>query len=195
MRETYELSIPLLGIHQLENAATAVATLEALDNLGIQIPALAITTGLRQVNWPGRLQILEHSPLVVVDGAHNAYSMKKLVEAVRTLFSYKECHVVFGTSCDKDICGMVRELKPIAHNVIVTSSTHPRAAPVSTINNEFRKNDINTTTVTSVPEALSHLLSYAQKNDLILITGSLFIVAEAISFFITLAHAEDSSAK
>jgi len=81
----------------------------------------AITSGLKQVNWPGRLQLLQRSPLVIVDGAHNAYSMKKLVEAIQTLFIYQKCHVIFGTSCDKDIYGMVKILGPIANTVTITS--------------------------------------------------------------------------
>jgi dihydrofolate synthase/folylpolyglutamate synthase len=183
MGGTYKLSIPLLGIHQLENAATAVATLEALNNLDIQIPISAITAGLKQVNWPGRLQLLQHNPLVVVDGAHNAYSMKKLVEAVQALFSYQKCHVIFGTSCDKDIYGMVQELEPIADNVTITSSTHPRAASASTIATEFKKYGINARVRSSLPKALSHVLGNSKKNDIVLITGSLFVVAEAIKSF------------
>ena len=182
-RDTYKLDIPLLGIHQLENAATAVATLEALDNLGIHIPASAITAGFKQVNWPGRLQILQYHPLVVVDGAHNAYSMKKLVEAIQELFSYEKCHVIFGTSCDKDIPGMALELETIVSQIIITSSTHPRAAPASIIAKEFEKYGIKATVLASVNDALSLIPNYSQKNDLVLITGSLFIVAEAIEFF------------
>jgi len=182
-RETYDLNIPLLGIHQLENATTAVATLEALGNLSIQIPASAITTGLRQVNWPGRLQILRHHPIIVLDGAHNAYSMKILVGAVQELFSYEKCHIIFGTSCDKDIPGMALELRSIADQVIITSSNHPRAASSTILVDEFKKYGINITVLASVNEALSLVLDYSRGNDLVLITGSLFVVAEAIEFF------------
>lgn len=180
---TYELNIPLLGIYQLENAATAVATLEALHNHGIKIPATAIAKGLSRVNWPGRLQIFKHHPLVIVDGAHNVYSMRSLVEAVRELFSYEKCHIIFGTSCDKDITGMVLELESITSHVTITSSTHPRATPPAVVAKEFKNIGINATVLASVSEALSQTLSHSKKNDLILITGSLFVVAEAIEFF------------
>ncbi|OGO60342.1 MAG: hypothetical protein A2Z36_02525, partial [Chloroflexi bacterium RBG_19FT_COMBO_48_23] len=79
----YDLTIPLLGDHQLENAATALAALEVLVCLGAKISAQNIAQGFSQVSWPGRLQILSHEPMVVVDGAHNAYSMSKLVEFIK----------------------------------------------------------------------------------------------------------------
>jgi len=179
----YELTIPLIGAHQMENAATAIAALEALGELGIKIPATAIAEGFSQVSWPGRLQTLQHEPTVVVDGAHNAYSMKKLAEATKDCFSYGKCHVVFGTSCDKDITGMVSELKHIADRVTVTTSTHPRAAAAALVVEEFTKHGLNPDMAGTVTEALSQSLSRSDKADLILVTGSLFVVAETIEYF------------
>ncbi|MBM3173143.1 MAG: hypothetical protein FJZ85_05455 [Chloroflexi bacterium] len=167
----------------MENAATAVAALEALCELGMSIPAVAITKGFRQVSWPGRLQILQHEPTVVVDGAHNAHSMKRLAEAIKDCFSFGKCHVVFGTSCDKDTQGMVSELKRIADHVTVTTSTHPRAAVSALVVQEFTKQGVNPNTARTVNKALSQSLSRSDKADLILVTGSLFVVAEAIDYF------------
>jgi dihydrofolate synthase/folylpolyglutamate synthase len=178
----YNLAIPLIGDHQLENATAAVAALEALVGLGTGIPREAIIQGLRQVNWHGRLQILRQQPMVVVDGAHNAYSMKKLVEAITKYFKYQRCFVIFGTSCDKDVPGMVRELVSLKSDIIVTSSTHPRAAAVPVIIAEFSKQGKEVKIAGNVSEAISQALALAEKTDLVLITGSLFIVAEAISY-------------
>ena len=178
----YHLTIPLLGDHQLENAATALAALEALVCLGAKISAKNMAQGFSQVSWPGRLQVLSREPMVVVDGAHNAYSMRKLVEAVKKLFHCNRCFVIFGTSCDKDILGMARELKSLADNIIVTSSSHPRAASTSILVEEFAKLGIEVKITENVSKALSKALAVAQKTDLILITGSLFVVAEAMDY-------------
>ena len=184
----YDLTIPLLGNHQLENAATAVAATEALVSLETSISSQNIAQGLSQVSWPGRLQILNREPTVVVDGAHNAYSMSKLVEAVKEYFDYKRCFVIFGTSCDKDISGMVQELESLSNHIIITSSSHPRAASISLLAEKFNRPGVKAMPVENVMEALSKALSSAKKTDLILITGSLFVVAEAIDY-ITKARA------
>ncbi len=188
----YDLTIPLLGDYQLENAATALAALEALVCLGAKISAQNIARGFSQVSWPGRLQILSREPMVVVDGAHNAYSMRKLVESIKNCFNCNRCFVIFGTSCDKDITGMARELRPLTDNIIVTSSSHPRAASISMLVDEFAKQGIKVDVIKNVSTALSKALAVAQKTGLILVTGSLFVVAEAIEYF-TKARAADIS--
>jgi dihydrofolate synthase / folylpolyglutamate synthase len=179
----YELTIPLLGDFQLENAATSLAAIEALVSLGANISPHNISRGFGKVKWPGRLQILSREPLVIVDGAHNAYSMKKLVENIKRYCNYQRCLVIFGTSCDKDIEGMVREIKTISSNIVITSSTHPRAASISSLMETFHRLHIKTTAKGNVAAALSQTLASAEKSDLILITGSLFIAGEAISYF------------
>ena len=86
--ESYQLSIPFLGHHQLDNAATAVAALEVLAEKGLGISRDSIAEGLAQVSWPGRLQILSHHPLLVVDGAHNRDSACKLRQALEQYFEF-----------------------------------------------------------------------------------------------------------
>jgi len=184
----YDLTIPLLGDYQLENAATAVAAIEAITSLGTGISFQKIVQGFSRVSWPGRLQILSREPTVVVDGAHNAYSMGKLVEAIREYFDYKRCFVIFGTSCDKDISGMAQELQSLGNHIIITSSSHPRAASISLVDEKFNTLGFKAMAVGNVTEALSKALALANKIDLILITGSLFVVAEAIDY-ITKARA------
>ena len=190
----YCLTIPLLGDHQLENAATAIAALDALVSLGVKIPPDDIVQGLGQVSWPGRLQIISREPMLVVDGAHNAYSMQKLVEAVKKSFRYSKCLVIFGTSCDKDIAGMAQELKWLTDRIIITSSHHPRAASTSTLSDQFDRLDIRVMLAENVAEALSLALSLAEKPELILVTGSLFVVAEAIDY-VTRAGIADFTSK
>jgi dihydrofolate synthase/folylpolyglutamate synthase len=179
----YQVSIPLLGDYQLENAAVAVAALEILASAGFAISVTNIVQGLARVNWPGRFQILQQNPTVVVDGAHNVASMKGLVNNIKAYFAHKRIFLVFGTSCDKDIPGIVNELVPLSTQVIVTRTAQSRAAPLSTLVAEFTKRGINTETRETVTEAISRALSLAGRGDIICVTGSLYVVAEALGYF------------
>lgn len=191
-KRTYDLTIPLLGDYQLENVAVAVTAIEELISSGADISLQNISEGLSRVNWPGRLQVLSREPLIVVDGAHNAYSMKKLVENVKQCFNYQKCFIIFGTSCDKDISGMAEELKKLSCGIIITSSSHPRAASISSLAQTFNSLGIRPVVIDNVREALTRTLASAEKNELLLITGSLFVVGEAIKFFDESINVTDS---
>jgi dihydrofolate synthase/folylpolyglutamate synthase len=179
----YQVSIPLLGDFQLENAAAAVGALEILGSQGFAIAAGNIAQGLTQVKWPGRFQIVQQQPTVVIDGAHNVASMKRLVNNIKAYFPQKRIFLVFGTSCDKDITGIVNELVSLSPQVIVTRTAHSRAAPLSTLAAEFSKRGIEPETGETVSEAISRALSLAERTDIICVTGSLFVVAEALGYF------------
>jgi dihydrofolate synthase/folylpolyglutamate synthase len=182
-KNDYQVSIPLLGDFQLENAATAVAALEVLVSAGFAISAADIAQGLAQVKWPGRFQILQQHPTVLVDGAHNVASMKRLVHNIKAYFTHKRIFLVFGTSCDKDIPGIINELVPLSPQVIVTQASHSRAAPASTLVAEFSKRGIEPEIKETVTKAISHALSRADRTDVICVTGSLFVVAQALDYF------------
>ena len=180
IRGDYNLTIPLLGEHQLENAAVAVAALEVLANLGMEVSPESIAKGLSQVYWPGRLQILQYEPLFVVDGAHNADSARRLREALKQYFDFDGVILIIGTSEDKDVAGMVAELSPLPGAVIVTRSRHPRAAEISKLVAEFSKWGITPLVKEKVTSAVELALARAKPRELICATGSLFIVAEVI---------------
>ena len=177
---SYELSIPLLGHYQLENAATAVAALEVLAGRGFNISRDSIINGLAQVSWPGRFQILSYHPLILVDGAHNPDGARRLKQSLERYFDFDRAILVIGASFDKDIAGIVSELSPLFDKVIVTRSRHPRAMASLPIVAEFRKHGVETQAVDNVPAALSLALALAGDRDLICVAGSLFVIAEAI---------------
>ena len=179
----YQVSIPLLGDFQLENAAAAVAALEILSSEGFAISAADIAQGLARVKWPGRFQILQQHPTVLVDGAHNVASMKGLVNNIKAYFSYKRIFLVFGTSCDKDIPGIINELVALSPQVIVTRTAHSRAAPLSTLAAEFGKRGIEPEIRETVAEAISRALYLADRTDIICVIGSLFVAGEALDYF------------
>jgi len=177
---SYKLSIPLLGYYQLENAATAVAALEVLAGRGFNISRDSIINGLAQVSWPGRFQILSHHPLLVVDGAHNPDSARKLKQSLVQYFDFHRAILVIGVSWDKDVAGIISEIVPLFEKVIVTRSRHPRAMALEQLIAVFRRQGVEVQAVEVVSEALSLALSMAGTRDLVCVTGSLFVVAEAI---------------
>jgi dihydrofolate synthase/folylpolyglutamate synthase len=181
-RGSYRLNIPLLGGHQMKNATTAVAALEALAEVGIEILADNITAGLSRVNWPGRLQVLQQHPMLVVDGAHNVESARRLKEAISQYFDFDRLILVLGVSVDKDVAGIIRELAPLSHAVIVTRSRHPRSAPQAMLAGEFEGLGVKTQSTEDVASAVELALAVSGERDLICGTGSLFVAAEAIEY-------------
>lgn len=176
--DEYRLWIPLLGQHQIENASAALAALEALSLRGWSIPKDSITRGMGQARWPGRLEVLRRSPFLVVDGAHNVDSAHRLREAICSLFDSRRVVLLFGASADKDIPGMAEELASLSDTVIVARSQHPRAAEPEAVAKEFLAWGAIPQVISEVPLALAQAMEMAGGDDLILVTGSLFLVAE-----------------
>ncbi len=179
-RGNYEVSIPLLGEHQLINTATAVAALEVLADRGFNIPKESIYQGLAQLDWPGRFQIAGQHPLLILDGAHNPDSALKLRQTIEHYLHINKAVLVIGASSDKDIAGTAAVLAPVALQVIATRSRNPRAMNPERIEVEFNKYDIVSEVATDVTAALSRAIEIAGENGLVCVTGSLFVVAEAL---------------
>ena len=173
------LHLALLGEHQGINATVAVAVVETLREKGVVVGDDAIRQGLRSAWWPGRLETLALGPRVVVDGAHNVDSMRRLAAALRQCFSYDRLIVVIGASLDKDISGMIAEIALAASVLIATRSSHPRSAETEKLADLAAKHVDHVYEASSVSAALSLARSLANENDLICATGSLFVVSEA----------------
>ncbi|MEX2598122.1 MAG: cyanophycin synthetase, partial [Dehalococcoidia bacterium] len=174
---TYALRLPLLGAHQQENAALAVAALEAL-NVGISQQAVA--EGLRSVQWDGRFQVLSQSPYIIVDGAHNAHSMARLCETVKEYLPSKPVTAVFGCSSDKNARPMVEELARLVDTAVVSTSHHPRALAIDVLRQEFALAGVECEAAPDVATALQQATAQAAPDGVVLVTGSLFVVAEAL---------------
>jgi dihydrofolate synthase/folylpolyglutamate synthase len=179
-KESYSLFIPLLGEHQIENAATAVAGLEMLMDHGLKVTPEGMFEGMARVSWPGRLQILQVQPPLVVDGAHNDASARRLRESLSQYFRWERLVLVLGSSIDKDIRAIVEELASLNPVAVATSSRHPRAMPSSKVAAEFQRHGIEVEIVDTVPEAVTRALGVAGSRDLVVAAGSLFIAAEVI---------------
>jgi dihydrofolate synthase/folylpolyglutamate synthase len=179
----YDLWLPLLGEHQIENAANAVAVAELLVERGVGIKSKDIVEGLKSVDWPGRLQVLGKEPWVVVDGAHNAYSMQRLGEALERYFRCEKLTLILGFGNDKDVAGMTAEAAKITGDIIVVASRHPKAMKPEALRAEFQKHGVTPRVVESVKEAVKLALEGAGANDLVCAAGSIFVIAEVMEYF------------
>lgn len=175
------LEIPLLGEHQLENAATALATLEQLRERDIVWDEEALRTGFLAMRWPARIEVIEHTPTVVVDGAHNADSIQKLLQALRSSFTYHRLIIVLSPARDKDLVGMVRALAD-SHIVVLTRMANPRAATIEQLESVFAEHAPNVRIYTAATsnQAMDLALDLASDNDLVCATGSLYFAAEVL---------------
>ena len=177
------LQIRLLGEHQIVNAAVATGVIEALRNYNINISADSIRDGLFNTLWPGRCEVASRNPLIVLDGAQNAASAKVLKRAIEDNFRYRNLILVLGISKDKDIKGICRQLCPLAQKVILTQADNPRAADIEVLERIILSSRQQVTTsqvikTKNVKQAKKEALKIAKKEDLVLVTGSLFVVGE-----------------
>lgn len=178
---SFDAVLPLLGHFQRVNTASAIAA-ALLLTVG-DISNEVLQEGLARARWPGRLEIVRSEPLTIVDGAHNANSAAALRDAVRELFPERRVFYVLGTSIDKDIAGIVRELAAATAGFVVTTSTHARSAPVERLEAECQLHGVPVRSVPSLGEALAAATAQARQDDLICVTGSLFLVADARAHF------------
>ncbi len=181
-QRVYEnLVIGLTGQHQLENATVAVATLDMLREWGVIWDEQALHEGLRTIHWPARIEVVGHNPTLVVDGAHNADSMQKLLQALRSSFTMQHLSFVLNVQRDKDIAGIVKELSGV-DSVVLTHMKSPRAASIETLRAAFATYApaVQVHVAEESAQAIDLALSLAKRDDLICITGSLYLAAEAL---------------
>ncbi len=179
--DQYRVSLPLLGQYQLDNSAAAVAGLEVLIEKGYHVTKKNILDGLAKVEFPGRLQIISRNPLTVLDGGHNPGAARNLKDALLNYFTPDKYILVIGISGDKDMAGIIKELAPVFRTVVATRANSPRAARPEVIAAEFAKYGSQTALSENVPQAISMARGLASEKDLICITGSLYVVGEAIA--------------
>jgi dihydrofolate synthase / folylpolyglutamate synthase len=171
--------IPLLGFHQVENAATAYGALKTAEKYGIKIAQESYRSGFAGVKWPGRMEILQNHPTVVIDSAHNRYSALRLRQAMDDYFPGLPVLLVFGASEDKDIDGMFQELLPRVWRVITTQSIHPRAINADKLVEFIHRSGRSAQSITPIEDALAAALHEAGDESVVLVAGSIFVAAAA----------------
>jgi len=175
-QQTYRL--PLLGRHQRLNATVSIAALHALRGQGVAISADNVFQGLAHVEWPARFEVLSRNPALVVDGAHNADSAQWLRQTLADYFPGRDVILIFGVSADKDTVGMLHELLPIARHVIVTQSSHPRAASAESLLPVVADLGRQAFVAGDAERALDMALDLGVPGSLICASGSLFVAGD-----------------
>lgn len=192
--EPVRLSLSLLGYHQVENAATAYAALQIFQhNSGLPLSVEAIQRGFSETYWPGRFEVIQRNPPLVVDSAHNRDSARRLRLALDDYFPGQPVVLVFGASEDKDIQGMFTELMPRVRQVVATKSFHPRALEAEKIVTLAHQFGRPAAVVADVGEALYEALRLAGSQALVLVTGSLFVAAGAREAWLARLHLPQQS--
>jgi len=176
-----DLSIPLLGHHQVQNGAVAYVALQTVSARGLPIDLQHIQQGLANTKWVGRFQILAYDPAIVLDSAHNRESALKLRIALDDYYPERPVSMVFGASSDKDVRGMFLELAPRISRVILTRADHPRSEDPETLARLARGFGFEAEVVEPVAAAMQRAMENASVKHVILATGSLFVIGSALA--------------
>ena len=175
----FDLELKLLGAHQIDNAAVAIGLAKALETkTRLKVSDTAIKQGVLDASWPGRLEKISDAPLVVLDGAHHPGSIHTALEGLRRHFHYRRLIVIFGTLEDKDLDGMLKEVIPAADRLILTTVGNPRARTPESIARHLGSAGNEVTLEPDFKAAFHKARESADPNDLILVTGSLYLVGD-----------------
>lgn len=168
-------NLPVLGTHQVANAATAIA---AVRCAGARVSWARVQEAFRKVRLPGRVEVVGRCPWLIVDAAHNPVSARALAAALKDV-PRRRTILVFGASADKDYGAMLRELLPAVDVAILTRSTHPRAAAPSDLVRKAQRTPA--VVVGSTARAVALARKMARPEDAIVVTGSFYVAGEAFS--------------
>lgn len=176
-----DLTIAMLGAHQVANAATAAAAARVLGEAGLAVPDGAIRDGLARAFFPGRLEVMQRGPgvpTVVIDGAHNPDKARSLVAAVQTLFPGRRVVLVLGMVADKDTGAVLDILLPAAAAVVTTQAPilNRAVTPAADLAARIRARGLPAEAEPDPQEAVQAALALAGPDDLVCVTGSLYLV-------------------
>ena len=179
MKNEYKVKLPLLGAHQMLNLAVALNTIEVIfegqnEKLNIEL----IEKALEDVEWKGRLEVLNKMPLIVIDGAHNIDGIKSLTYNVKKYFKYKKIILLLGILADKQVDEMIEEITPLAEQVYALTPHNDRAQLNYELKEKIMKYNKNVIAIEDYEEAVIKAIKEADKEDLILISGSLYMIGD-----------------
>jgi dihydrofolate synthase/folylpolyglutamate synthase len=178
------LKVPLLGEHQITNAATAVAAIETLSRYGVDVPEQAVREGLQGVYWPARLEVVRTGPTVVLDCAKDAEATEAVRRTLEGDVDAGRIVAVVSMSSDKKIPGMIDSIAAVAERFIVTThSVMGRAADPTVIAAEVERNGRLYEIILDEMAAFKRALELAEDDDMVLVIGSVFLAGSARTFF------------
>jgi len=171
---------PLVGRHQLRNVALAIAAAEELHKQGLPVTADSIERGIRETRWPGRFQVVPESPEIVLDVAHNPAGAWALRSTLSSWYGGRRLIFVFGAMRDKALREIAEILFPLAERVIVTSADNPRSATAEEIREAAARTQSEMESRPDVASAVAHARELTGADGILVITGSIYIVGEAM---------------
>jgi dihydrofolate synthase/folylpolyglutamate synthase len=177
------LNLGLKGKFQSRNGALALAVIELLEEKGFKVSSQDIREGLKKSIWPGRMQVVAKNPTIILDGAHNPKAMKALADSIKTDFRFRRMILVIGVMEDKEIGQILRRIVPLSDYMIYTRPIYYRAARPEILMAEGARLGKTGEIVSVLTEAIEKAKDMADPQDLIVITGSLFTVGEAMTYF------------
>ena len=183
MGQELRIDFPLAGRHQLRNLALAITAAEELNHCGFRILPAHVEQGVRDTRWPGRFEILRPEagvPEIVLDVAHNPAAAWALRSALSTFYEDRRLTFIFGAMRDKAIGEIASILFPLAERVIATQANSPRAATPHEIADLSRHTHTEIVEAPSVVAAVERARALAGANGVVVITGSIYIVGEAL---------------
>ncbi len=175
-----DVQISLLGPHQILNAVTAIGVCEILPNFGIPFSEKTVRSGLSLTNWPGRFQIVKKSRPIILDGAQNRDSAFWLKKTFQRVFNKKKVSLILGISKDKDAKGIAKELSGLSKEVVLTKADTPRALEPTIFKEKIKEFFKNIKLVDNLKDALEYARKITPKEGIIIITGSLYLVSDAL---------------
>ena len=175
--------IPLLGDHQIHNAITAFACVMRLRKLGYEINESALKNGFSRVEWQGRFEVVYQKPLIIVDGAHNRDSFRKLRDTIKKYLAGKKVILIFGASEDKEVKLMVKIIKPYVDHFIFTKSEHPRALGLDKLEKLASSLDLNNYSMCEIDSIIPLILRKSDQKKAYIASGSIFIAGAIKQLF------------
>lgn len=172
------LRLPLLGAHQLKNAAVALTTVECLRERGWRIPDTAVVDGLRDVVWPARFELLRRNPDFIVDGGHNPQCLEALAQNVRDYLSDREITALTGVMADKDYARMYATMAPLIARFVTVTPDNPRAMSAEALAETLAPLGKPVTACPSVREGVRTAMELAGPQGLVLAFGSLYMAGD-----------------
>ncbi len=178
-----DLQTNLLGQHQMHNAGNALALLESATLERFPLSRDAIRVGLQQVHWKGRLEVTQHHPTIILDGAHNPLGGQVLFDFLQEQLHDcpgRQLIVILGMMQDKNLGEFLQVLLPLVHSLILTQPQMDRAVPADILAQAVPSHDFELSVISSSWEAYCRVRDTADPSDLICVTGSLFLVGEIL---------------
>jgi len=175
------LEMTLLGRHQMINAATSIGLTELATRYRFPLPVQAVENGIKQVNWPGRFQIVGRNPTIVLDGAHNPESAVVLRKTLEEYIQYQKLIIVFGGMGDHNLRTVAELLFPLADYVILTRTGNPRATKPDVLKKMTEDLCKRSDVAITATEAMALAREHAESQDAILVTGSLYLVGDVLT--------------